>query len=84
MDPLEHRELAQEIKEMMGVADSFSRKERLDRRKQMFESSRAEKMSNQMASEEVIAKRKIRVVKMDSLAQGGAIKGVVDLGGMPI
>jgi hypothetical protein len=84
VDPLEHRELAQEIKEMMGVADSYSRKERLDRRKQMFESSRAEKMSSQMAPEDVLAKRRIRVVKMDSLAQGGGIKGVVDLGGMPI
>lgn len=30
-----------------------------------------------MASEEVLAKRKIRVVKMDSLMQGGSIKGVV-------
>ena len=84
MDPLEHRELAQEIKEMMSVADSFSRKERLERRKQMFESSRTEKMTSQVASEDVIAKRKIRVVKMDSLAQGGAIKGVVEMGGLPV
>lgn len=41
-------------------------------------------MTSQVASEDVVAKRRIRVVKMDSLAQGGAIKGVVELGGMPV
>lgn len=34
-----------------------------------------------MASEEVLARRNIRVVKMDSLLRGGAVRGVVNLGG---
>jgi hypothetical protein len=62
---------------MLDVADNFSRKDRLERRKQIFESSRPQKISQQIASEEVLAKRRIRVVKMDSLIQGGSIKGVV-------
>jgi len=33
------------------------------------------------ASEEVIANRKIRIVKLDSLAQGKSVKGVIELGG---
>jgi hypothetical protein len=62
---------------MLDVADNFTRKDRLERRKEMFESSRPNKIVHQFASEEVMAKRKIRVVKMDSLIQGGSIKGVV-------
>ena len=47
----------------------------------MFEESRINKINTNMASEEVIARRKIRVVKMDSLLAGGAVRGVVNLGG---
>lgn len=47
----------------------------------MFEESRINKINTNMASEEVIAQRKIRVVKMDSLLAGGAVRGVVNLGG---
>ena len=47
----------------------------------MFEESRINKINTNMASEEVLARRKIRVVKMDSLLAGGAVRGVVNLGG---
>jgi hypothetical protein len=36
---------------MLEVADNFSRKERLERRKQIFESSRPRKIAQQNASE---------------------------------
>lgn len=69
---------------MMNFADRNSRTERLERRKKMFETSRPTKIDQQLASQEVIAKRKIRVVKMDSLMQGGSIKGMVQLGGKTV
>jgi hypothetical protein len=37
-----------------------------------------------MASEEQLEKRRIRVVKMDSLMKGGSVRGVVELGGRQV
>jgi hypothetical protein len=36
------------------------------------------------ASEEVIAQRKIRIVKLDSFSQGKSVKGVIELGGKTV
>lgn len=69
---------------MLEVADSLSRKDRFERRKQMFESIRPHMITQHLASEEVLAKRTIRVVKMESLNHGGSIKGVVELGGKSV
>ena len=55
----------------------------MERRKEIFESSKARRKFD-TASEEVLANRKIRVVKMDSLREGGSIRGFVELGGKSI
>lgn len=74
-------EIAEEIKELLNIADTQSRRDRTERRKKIFEESRINKINCNIASQEVLARRKIRVVKMDSLLAGGAVRGVVNLGG---
>jgi len=76
-------EIAEEIKQMMSFSNQLSLQERYERRKEIFEASKGRRQCER-ASEEVLANRTIRVVKMDSLKEGGSIRGVVHLGTKPV
>ena len=71
--------MTQELRQMLSISSSLSRQDRFDRRREMFEASKARRFM-EVASEEAMAKRTIRVVKLDSLIEGGSVRGVVELG----
>jgi hypothetical protein len=57
--------------------------DRFERRREIFESLKGRQLL-ETASAEVLAKRTIRMVKMDSLLQGGSVRAVIDLGGRKV
>jgi hypothetical protein len=68
---------------MLSLSNQLSLQDRLERRREIFESSKARKKFD-YATQEVIAKRTIKVVKLDSLMQGGSVRGIVELGGKSV
>ena len=77
------KELSAEIQELAQRSHQEGMADRRARRQAMFEAGRA-KSGMQEASQEVMAGRTIRVVRLDSLRKGGGVRGVVELGGSPV